>query len=135
MTDHLKACEYRARCYVQGSAFHDKLKSVQPLSGRWSQHFANHPRVLEAERDGWGRELRSACVAECKARLFAGQDLGDPDDLMPTRKEWWEATRKNAARYRAGMEFQNAEPDRRQAGRGAAKALTSLSRRMTGDEL
>lgn len=128
--EFMRVSEHRARCYVQGSAYHDKLKSVQPISGGWSQHFRSHPRVIEAEREGWSRDLRAAIVAECKHRLLHGQDLGEPDDLMPQRREWWEGARANAARYRAAMAA-NYEP---QPARPEIKsALTSISKRMTGE--
>jgi hypothetical protein len=96
----IRASEHRARCYIQGSAYHEKLKSVQPISGGWSVHFKSHPRVIEAEAEGWGRDLRAALVAECKQRLMHNQDLGEPDDLMPNRKEWWDGARENARRVR-----------------------------------
>jgi hypothetical protein len=102
--DFPKLCDHRARCYVNGSAYHSRLKSIQPKSGCWSVHFRDHPRVIEAESEGWARELRTACIAECRRRLMAGQDTGTPDDLMPDRKAWWETTRKNAERYRASSE-------------------------------
>lgn len=155
----MRACEHRARCYVQGSAYHEKLKSVQPVSGGWSIHFRDHPRVQEAEREGWSRDLRAACVAECKRRLMAGEDLGSPDDLMPTRRQWWDGVRSNAERFRAAEAFReqvlgpvqaDARPairhrvdrDAWRARRAAkaqslesatGKAISDISRRMIGE--
>lgn len=155
----MRICEHRARCYVQGSAFHPKLKSIQPLSGKWSVHFKSHPRVIEAEAEGWSPDLRAAVVAECKRRLMAGQDFGEPDDLMPTRREWWEGVRGNAERFRAAEVYREqtlgpveAEPRPRlprvdreawRARRGARApksiedltgvVLTDITKRMTGE--
>ena len=102
----IKVCDYRARCYVQGSAYHEKLKNVQPLSGAWSVHFRTHPRVMEAEAEGWSRDLRAAVTAECKRRLISGQDLGNPDDLMPTVKDWWTSAREKARKEKLGTAYQ-----------------------------
>lgn len=153
----IKACEHRARGYVQGTAYHDKLKSVQPVSGGWSVHFKSHPRVIEAEAEGYARDLRGALVAECKRRLMYSQDLGEPDELMPNRKEWWIAVREQARREREAKASQvdaeiAIEPKRalprvdreawraRREGRKpkpiesvADGVLSELSQRMTGE--
>jgi hypothetical protein len=126
----MRISEHRARCYIQGSRFHEKLKSVQPIVGEWSVHFRSHPRVREAEAEGWARDLRAACVAECKRRLMKGEDPGEPDDLMPKRKEWWDGVRSQAARERAAT----AARDNNDRLAGTANAvLTDLSKRMTGE--
>lgn len=126
----MKLCDYRARCYVQGSAYHEKLKSMQPVTGGWSVQFKSHPRVLEAEAEGWSRDLRAALVAECKQRLMRDQDLGEPDDLMPKRREWWEGVRAQAARERASdLAMSSGGPVR-----GPARAaLSEVAKRMTGE--
>jgi hypothetical protein len=155
----VRICEHRARCHVQGSAHHPKLKCIQPLSGRWSVHFKSHPRVIEAEAEGWGRDLRAAIVAECKRRLLEGKDFGEPDDLMPTRREWWEGVRANAERFRLAEIYReqtlgpvDAEPKQplprvdREAWRARREGrmpkpiqsitgvvLTDISKRMTGE--
>lgn len=155
----MRVSEYRARCYIQGSRYHDKLKSIQPVAGEWSVHFRNHPRVIEAEREGFSRELRAAVVAECKRRLINGQDFGEPDDLMPRDAKWWEHTKENAVRFKAGTEWQRENMAAEQAdahkgapqrvdrdawrsrherrrpllGMKANEILSDLSKRMTGE--
>lgn len=127
----IRMSDHRARCYVQGSAYHDRLKSIQPIAGGWSSTFAKHPRVVEAEAEGWGKELRSSIIAECKRRMIAGEDVSNIDDLMPNRKRWWEGTRDRAKQYRLAEAYQN----RQLSPNGAAVdgVLSDLSRRITGE--
>lgn len=126
--EHMRLCDHRARCYVQGSAHHDKLKSIQPLAGGWSVHFAKHPRVIEAEREGWANELRSALVAECKRRMVAGEDVSDIDALMPNRARWWVGVRARAKKYREAEAYRDERLERTTNG-----ALSDLSQRITGE--
>jgi hypothetical protein len=125
--DFLKLAEYRARCYVNGTVKNPKNEKIEPASGKWSAQFKSDPRVIESERDGWGKELRSAMILHCRLRIMEGRDLGCADDLMPVRPEWWRGVRENAARFRRAAEWQEKNLiSHFQLGRAANKIISGL---------
>lgn len=104
--------EYLARCLVNGSARHEKTGQVEPVAGAWSSRFKGHPWVEESEAEGWGRELRSACVAGAMKRILAGVRPSDisAEDVMP-RWDWIAYARNEARKTREAAEWRRANPD------------------------
>jgi hypothetical protein len=104
--------EYRARCLVNGYAKHEKSGAMEPLDGQWSSRFQRHPWVVQAEDEGWGRDLRSTCILAAKQRIMAGVKPNDiqAEDVMP-RQEWVDYFRDQARRGREAYEWRKANPD------------------------
>lgn len=103
----LDQCDYRARCYVNGTC-RDADGKVTPLTGRWHARFDGHPWVMAAEAEGWGRELRSAIVQHLKARMHTQQKAfvwPQIEELMPDGN-WIEYTRRQAEAYAIARQWQ-----------------------------
>lgn len=85
--------DYRARCLVNGYERHSVSGEFEPISGEWSSRFRAHPWVMRAETEGWGLELRAACIAAARDRILKGVKPNDinPSDVMPKREnaEYW----------------------------------------------
>jgi len=103
-----QSAEFMARCFVNGTEWHDKLKRLEPMAGMWSEKFRRHPWVAESERDGWGRELRSAVVHLVARAIVAGMKPKDIEiiKVMPQKDlvDYWRAQAKrtrDAAKWRA----------------------------------
>jgi hypothetical protein len=102
---------------VNGSARNERTGRSEPLSGQWSIRFAGHPWVQQAEREGWGNDLRQAVIYAAKIRILRDEDLEPIERLMPDR-HWVEAARRRAAGYAAAAE-QRANGNAVQTGRGS----------------
>lgn len=104
--DFFMLADYRARCFVNGSKRHEKTGKIEPIAGAWSEAFRDHPYVIEAEYQGWGRELRGAVVSAVKSRIYANKGFGDIDTLMPDRK-WVDYAKQQAERARKAQQWRD----------------------------
>jgi hypothetical protein len=87
--------DFNARCLVNGTRKHERSGRFEPISGEWSSRFAGHPWVQASEKEGWGRELRAAVIAEVKRRMLSDEPFDQIEVLMPS-KIWIENARKRA---------------------------------------
>lgn len=110
ITYHL--ADFRARCLVNGSSRHEVSGDVEPNHGSWSGRFKLHPWVLEAERDGWGRDLRMACIGAARDRILHGTKPNDiePEQVMP-KVEYIDHWRDQARKEREALAWRRANPD------------------------
>jgi hypothetical protein len=99
--------DYRARCFVYGMRRHGITGKMEPASGEFASRFATHPWCREAITEGWAKDLRSHLVMTVKRRIMLGKPYGIIEELMPNR-EWVDAAKQNAARYRSAAEWRNA---------------------------
>lgn len=113
----------------------------------WAPAFRDHPWVILAEKEGWGRELRSACMRQAHLRFLGGTAKDGPtvENVMPdadTVAHW----RKEAERTRSAAEWRKANPDHRaikgqnfditaflEKNRKAYEASQATANRMTGE--
>lgn len=150
--------DYDARVYVNGLRRAQTPEGPGALTlatGEWAPRFRAHPWVIQAEAEGWGRELRQHCVGAVKQALAAGVSAPAIETVMPDREliEHW---RKNAKRYALAAEWRERMVDeygsiegfleRRRPGLArrrhldggkaigdVARKLTPTSQRMTGE--
>lgn len=111
--DHnsIEQTDYRARLFVNGLT--DEIDKDGQRTGKkiihtanWAPAFRDHPTVKQAEREGWGRELRSHCVMAVTRAMFAGRPHHVIESLMPDAK-WIDHTRQNAERYALAKEWRD----------------------------
>ena len=135
----LSQVESRVNNFVSGG---------QDCLWRWDQNFRTLPLVDQAEREGWGRELRSYVRRRVRTALASGRDLGDPQSFLPSEStvteypvtgpdghpvtliETW---RRAAAGERDARAWQIANPhDKALKGRGGkgGSILSDVRRRM-----
>lgn len=103
--------DFMARCFVNGSEKHAKTEIVEPIHGEWSVRFRNHPWVRDSEAEGWGRDLRMACIGAARDRIMAGVKPIDmkPNDVMP-KAEYIEHWRDQARKEREALAWRRANP-------------------------
>ena len=103
--------DFMARCFVNGSEKHEKSGMVEPISGEWSIRFRGHPWVRDSEVEGWGKELRMACIGAARERIMAGVKPIDitPNDVMP-KAEYVDHWRTQARKEREALEWRRANP-------------------------
>lgn len=82
----------------------------------WAPEFRDHPWVVLAETEGWGRELRSSCLYGAFRRYAdpyrKPNDLPTVENVMPDAETvaYW---RKEAERTREAIEWREANKDHR----------------------
>lgn len=101
--DPIEQVDYRARLFVNGLV--DETDASGERTGKkiihtahWAPAWRDHPIVRQAEREGWGRELRSHCVMAVSRAMFAGRPHHQIEEMMPDAN-WIKHTRQNAERY------------------------------------
>jgi hypothetical protein len=114
MADALEEVDYKARVFVCGLR-----RAVSPKnpemdgkmivnSGEWSPHLRAHPLVRQAEREGWGRDLRQHCIRVVRRQMGCRLPYDDLDAIMPDDRavKYWREQQKRfalAAEWRARM--------------------------------
>lgn len=132
--DIFELASFKAGKFVHGVArTRDGKLTVD--RGKWSAEFTALDMVRQAEREGWGKALRA------HAYRLARRDMLDPDEMrrkfkapqayMPTDKNWIEAERKLAERYRLAEEWREANPNHRAIRPVGGKGFKLLGKRMT----
>ena len=128
----------RARAYVNGL----RRAVVRPGhilegkmivdSGGWHPRFRNHPWVISADREGWGRDLRMHCVRVVKSRMMGGQYPGEPETLMPDLEtvQYWAAKAKRFAEADAARAALAEYPNRR---RPSFETVGDAARKIVGE--
>lgn len=104
--DRLELADYRARCFVNGTKRSSVSGKIEPRAGDWSSVFYEHPYVVDAEYEGWGRELRAVVIRAVKMRILAGADYSDINALMPDR-EWVDYAKDQAERGRKAKRWRD----------------------------
>lgn len=97
--------DWMARCFVNGAKRHATSGKVEPLGGEFHDRFIAHPWVRASITEGWGRDLRAHLIRVVRVRLMRGLTYDDIDELMPPR-EWVEAARTQAQRFKAAADWQ-----------------------------
>lgn len=98
--------DYLARVFVNGMRRHGVTGKMEPASGEFAPRFATHPWCREATTEGWAKELRSHLVLTVKRRIMTGQSYDVIENLMPP-KEWVDAAKFNAERYRSSQQWRD----------------------------
>ena len=101
-----------------------------------------HPLVRQAEREGWGRDLRQHCIRVVRRQMGTGQPYSDLDAVMPDAKavkHWREQAERyaKAAKFRAEMiaqygDYQNflAQNKAKSANRAMPRSIGQIIREM-----
>ena len=78
----------------------------------WAPAFRDHPWVVLAEKEGWGRELRGCCLRQAYLRFLGGVVRDGPtvENIMPDA-QLVEYFRKEAKRTREATEWRAANPN------------------------
>ena len=98
----INEADQKARAWVNGM-IQDPKQGWIPHTAHWHSRFRRHPWVEEADRDGWGRELRGAVIMATKLKILRGEDYSEVGSLMPPL--WWvEQQRANALRFKEAAE-------------------------------
>lgn len=103
--DFISLCDFRARCYTNGTRQSSKTGKREPCPGQWAHRFLDHPWVQQAEREGWTHELRSHVIFAVARRIVRNQPYVDIDELMP-EKEWVEHRSVAARKHRLAASSQ-----------------------------
>lgn len=80
----------------------------------WAPSFREHPWVVLAEKEGWGRELRGCCLRQAYLRFLSGVVREGPtiENVMPDA-ELVAYFRDEARKGREAAEWRAANPDHR----------------------
>jgi len=120
--DPVAAVRLMARRFVNGSG----------NNWEWSPAFRDHPWVILAEKEGWGRELRASCLYSAFKRYAdpyrKPNELPTVENVMPdgdTVAHW----RKEAERSRSAAEWRKANPEHRAIKGAVAIDVEGLLRR------
>lgn len=104
-SDQVKAAHIAAAKFVNG---------IGGNGWEWSSEFRNHPWVILAEKEGWGRELRGACKRAAFLRYLVGdgRDMPTVERVMPSSEDiaHW---RKEAQRTREAVAWRAENTDHR----------------------
>jgi hypothetical protein len=107
-----ESAEFQARCFVNGTEWHEKMQRMEPMAGLWSVRFRGHPWVIDAEREGWARDLRSAVVTLVKRAILIGIK---PKDIEVTRvmpqKDLVDYWRREAKRTQSAAKWRAENPE------------------------
>ncbi len=114
--DWVYACDYKARCFVQGTVKNARNGGmVEPASRHWSARFITHPMVRQATLEGWDRDLRAHIVSAVRRRIMARQPYDAVEDLMPTDRRWIDHVRKEAVAFQKAKEWRENRQHEREA--------------------
>lgn len=94
-----KQCLWDAQVFVNGMRVNDQTGEMRLASGEWASRFVGNETVEMANREGWAKELRSACKHRAFEFFWKEKPIYDVNLLMPGH-EWIAAARANAKRYR-----------------------------------
>lgn len=104
-SDAVKAAHIAAAKFVNG---------VGGNGWEWAAEFRDHPWVILAEKEGWGRELRAVCKRDAFLRYLVNDPRDTPtvERVMPSSEDvaYW---RKEAERTREATEWREANKDHR----------------------
>jgi hypothetical protein len=119
MSNWVQECRNAAAIMVCGFQFNPRTGRPEPRAGEWADAWWEHGLVQQAEREGWGRELRAHAILAIGKRIMfltVGKPddmprfedvVRDVDDFMPKQREWIEAARHEGLRTRLADEQRN----------------------------
>lgn len=103
--DHTRKPFIEAKRFINGPGGH---------GWEWSPAFRDHPWVILAEKEGWGRELRGVCFRQAYLRFAGGVHRDGPttENVMPDA-ELVAYFRAEAKKGRDAAEWREANPNHR----------------------
>jgi hypothetical protein len=136
-SEKIRHAEWLAACFVCDTEHNQKTNRREPIGFKFSARFRGHPWVEQAEREGWGKELRSHLRHAVKIRIIGEMAKNNPDinvnlivpsisDVMPN-KAWIDAAREQAERYAKAAAWRATQPEPPEAAR-----LEAAVRRLIG---